>query len=556
MTNNKNQMNQMHTKPADEVYVNGRFYTVDAQRSWAEAVAISDGRFVYVGDHDGVQAYIGEETKVSDVAGKMVMPGLHDMHMHGVHGALGKLFHCKFPFTSSVEEIAEAVGAFAAANPHEAWVVGGAWLMSIAGEIDKAILDAVVPDRPVFLWDAGNHNAWVNSKALEVAGITRETPNPSDGIIGRDKHGNPTGLLLEGAAIRAWRHVPERTDEEHQQAILWLADTLNQLGITSIKEAAVDRATMRAYKALNDAGKLNLRVGCHFLWLTAFLADPDDLEPLLNDRHQYAGDRVQVEFLKLFLDGVPVARTAAMLKPYTGDDPATHDPHALLLVDPETLKEVLIRFDREGLLVKMHATGDASLRAALDAIEAARLFNGDSGIGHEIAHPQNVSSADLPRFAQLGAVPDLCPILWHPSRNKELNVKAAVGAERVERSWPIGSYHRSGAHLIAGTDWPAMAPTPNNWLGMQTMITREDPTGAVLGKLGDGEEIDLATAIEIYTINGAKAARHADRVGSIEVGKSADFIILDRNLFEISPHDIGRTQVLKTVLDGQTVWQQ
>jgi len=480
----------------------------------------------------------------------MAMPGLHDMHIHGVQGALSELYHCKFPFTASVTEIAQAVGSFAQANPDEAWVVGGAWLMSIADDIHKSILDEVCPERPVFLWDAAHHNAWLNSAALSTVSLTHDTE------IVRDISGEPTGLLLENAATEAWRAVPDRSPAEYEQAILWLAETLNALGVTAIKEAAVDRSIARAYKALNDAGKLNLRVGCHFLWLTSFMYDAGDMELLLKQRHQFAGERVQVDFLKLFLDGVPVARTAAMLEPYLGDDPETHDPYAQMLVDPETLKEVLIRFDREGLIVKMHATGDASLRAALDAIEAARIANGDSGLGHEIAHPQNVTATDLPRFAQLGAVPDLCPKLWHPSLNKENAVKLAVGAERVESSWPIGSYHQSGARMIAGTDWPAMAPTPNNWLGIQTMITRADPTGAVPGTLGENEAIDLPAAIEIYTINGAKSARHEARCGSIEVGKVADFIILDRNLFEISPHEIGGTKVLQTVLDGETVWER
>ncbi|MEM7347372.1 MAG: amidohydrolase family protein, partial [Chloroflexota bacterium] len=285
-----------------------------------------------------------------------------------------------------------------------------------------------------------------------------------------------------------------------------------------------------------------------------FIYNPDDLEPLYNDRHTFAGERVKVDFLKLFLDGVPIAKTACMLEPYLGDDPETHDPYELMLVDRETLKNVLVRFDREGILVKMHATGDASLRAALDAIEAARMTNGASGLGHEIAHPQNVHPDDLPRFAELGAVGDLCPKLWHPSLGKDQALTPIIGKERLARNWPIGSYHRSGAHLIGGTDWPAMNPTANNWPSIQTMITRQDPTGEVTGNLGKNEGIDLATAIEIFTINGAKAARHEDICGSIEVGKYADMIVLDRNLFKIPADEIGQTQVLQTILEGEVVY--
>ncbi len=535
---------------ADSVFRNGRIYTVDSAHSWAEAVAIKDGRFCYVGTSDAVAAFIGDSTQVIDLHGRMAMPGLHDMHIHGVQGALRVLFQCNFPFTASVTEIATAVADFAKERPDEDWIVGGAWLMNIAPEIHKSVLDAACPDRPVFLWDASHHNGWLNSAALALSDL-----DPTNEDVVRDANGAPTGLLLEGAATEAWRSVPDRSPADYQAAVTWLAQTLNQLGVTSIKEPAVDRAIAQAYKSLNDAGALNLRTGLHFLWETPFIYDADDMQPLVNDRQQYAGERVKVDFLKLFLDGVPVARTAAMLDPYIGDDPETHDPNALLLVDPETLKEILIRFDALGMTVKMHATGDASMRAALDAIEAARQANGDSGLGHEIAHPQHIASEDIPRVAALGVVPDLCPKLWHLDLNKVNAVTQALGAQRVHESWPLGDYHRTGAMMIAGTDWPAMAPTPSNWLGLQTLITREDPTGAVQGKLGENQELDLVTVIEIYTRNGAVAAGHAEDCGTIEVGKWADMIVLDRNLFEIPVTEIGATQVLRTVLEGETVWQ-
>ncbi|MFK7802663.1 MAG: amidohydrolase [Anaerolineae bacterium] len=542
------------TSFADVVYLNGRIYTVDAKHSWASAVAIKAGEFVYVGNDSGVANYIGPKTHRVDLEGRMVLPGLHDMHIHGVLGALNELYECQFPMASTADEIVEAVKLFAQENPKEAWIVGGAWLMEIKNEIDKGKLDAVCDDRPIFLWDAAHHNGWCNSKMLTVAGITQSTPDPAGGEIVRDPNGEPTGLLLETAAYQVAQSIPDRTPEEYQQGIKWLGEMLHSYGVTSIKEAAVNRSMAKAYKAADDLGMLQLRVGLHFLWITPFVYDPADLELLVMDRHRYAGDLVKVDFLKLFLDGVPVARTACMLEPYRGDDAETHDPYELMLVDRERLKDVLVRFDREGLIVKMHATGDAALRAGLDAIEAARLANGNSGLGHEISHPQNVHPADLPRFAQLGAVADLCPRLWHPSLNKERALIKAVSSEQIERSWPIGSYNRSGVQMIGGTDWPAMMPTANNWPSIQTLITREDPTGQVAGKLGENEEIDLATAIEIFTINGARAARHADVCGSIEVGKMADMIVLDRNLFEIPADQIGGTQVLKTIFNGEVVY--
>lgn len=540
---------------ADVVFCSGAIYTMDKERSWAEAVAVKNGRFLHVGTNQTVQAYIGPQTTVVNLDGKMAMPGIHDMHIHGAEGAINTLYSCQFPMTATVDEIVATVASFAKQPSHRDWIIGQAWAMNIVSHIHKSLLDAVVADRPVFLWDASHHNAWVNSKALELGGIDASTPNPNGGEIVRDTEGEPTGLLLENAATELHKIVPDHPHDLYQEALRWLAQMLNQLGVTSIKEAAVHRRMMEAYKALDDDNALNLRVGTHFLWLTPFIYDPTDLEALLADRHQFAGKRVSVDFLKLFLDGVPVTKTAAMLDPYVGDDPSTHDPHAMLLVAPKTLMDVLVRFDKEGLLVKMHATGDAALRVALDAIEAARQANGYSGPGHEIAHPQAVHPNDLPRFNQLQAVPDLCPILWRMSANHERLKVPVLGRVRAESHWPIRSYVESGAKPIAGSDWPAMVPDANPWPGIEAMITRQDPTGQFPGTLGENQEIDLATALEIYTINGAHALRHANLTGSIEVDKYADMIVLDRNLFAIPPTEIGGTKVLLTLLEGKVVYQ-
>ena len=539
---------------ADTIYHNGAIYTVDASRSWAEAVAIRDGKFIYVGSNQGVQSFRGPATEVVALGGKMAMPGLHDMHIHGVEGALKTLFECHLPYTASAQEIVQLVASYASTNHEREWIVGGAWVMQISADIHKSLLDAIVPERPVFLWDASHHNAWVNSKALELAGITCDTPDPAGGQFVRDEEGEISGLLLEHAATQLYRIIPPLPQEAYMEGIYWLAKMLNGLGVTSIKEAAANRQMLAAYKALDEAQALNLRVGTHLLWLTPFIYDPADMEALVRERQQYAGERVKVDFLKLFLDGVPVAKTAAMLEPYVGDDPASHDPYAMLLVDRETLQEVLIRFDGEGFTVKMHATGDASLRAALDAIEAARKANGYSGLGHEIAHAQTIHPDDLPRFKALEAVPDFCPILWHPSPNHELLKVPLLGRERAEASWPIRSLRDSGARAIAGTDWPAMVPNANNWPGIEAMITRQDPSGQTPGVLGNNQAIDLATALDIYTINGAHAARHAHLTGSIEVGKYADMIVLDRHLFEIPATEIGKTKVLLTILEGNVVF--
>jgi predicted amidohydrolase YtcJ len=541
--------------PADAVYRGGRIYTVDAARSWAEAVAISNGRFVAVGSDAEIAAYVGPNTRVVDLAGRMAMPGIHDMHAHPVQGGFQELVECSFPFTTPLDEVVERVRACAAKTPKGAWIRGGQWAAETL-ETDRpptrARLDAAAPDHPVFLIDSTYHNAWVNSRALALLGIDAKTPDPGGGVIVRDASGAPTGVLIDNAAYHAMKRLPVNTPEQYQAAIRWAVAKMNALGVVAMKDALADGHATRAYAALDRAGKLDMRVGTSRPWRASWTeSEADEARNLENWREDETA-RVRTGFAKIFVDGIPPTRTAAMLEPYAPDPKHAAGFKGALQHSPADLNAALVKLDALGLTVKMHATGDAALRAGLDAIAAARKANGDSGLRHEIAHAELASPPDVPRFARLGAIAELSPILWYPTPLVQVMAEV-IGRERANRFWPIKTLRDAGALLVYGSDWPSVVPTPSPWPGIEAMVTRRDPYGEEPGSLGPEQAIPLADALAIFTRNGASALRMEKESGSIEVGKSADLIVLDRNLFEIPPEEISDTRVLETVFEGRVV---
>ena len=543
-------------EPADTVYRHGRIYTVDGQNRWAEAVAIKDGRFTAVGPEAEVAALIGPHTRVVDLSGRMVMPGIHDMHIHPVEGGFQQLVECTFPFSTPLADIVAKVRACAAKTSKGTWIRGGQWAaetLETPTPPTLAMLDAATPDNPVFLIDSTYHNAWVNSRALKALGIDAATLDPKGGVIVRDtKSQAPTGILFDNAAYFAMKRLPKRSDADYQAAIKWSVARLNALGVTAMKDALADGYAVRAYAALDRAGELNLRVATSRPWRATWTET--DAEEARNRAH-WADDetpRVRTGFAKIFVDGIPPTRTAVMLEPYLPD--AKHSPG--FKGEPQhsqaDLDAALVELDKLGLTVKLHATGDGSARAALDAIAAARKANGNSGLRHEVAHAELVDPLDIPRFKAMDAVAELSPILWYPSPLVHVMAQV-IGRERANKFWPIKSMLDAGVTMIYGSDWPSVVPTPSPWPGIEAMVTRRDPYGEAPGALAPEQAIGLADALIIFTRNGAQAMRMQHDSGSIEVGKSADLIVLDQNLFEIAPEKISDTQVLETVFEGRVV---
>ena len=542
-------------EPADSVYRNGRIWTVDPANSWAEAVAIDDGRFVAVGSEAEVAPFVGPKTRVVDLAGRMAMPGIHDMHQHPVQGGFAELFECSFPFTTPLDAIVEKIRACAAKAPTGEWIRGGQWAAeTLEGKRPptRAMLDAAAPDNPVFLIDSTYHNAWVNSQALARLGIDAATPDPGGGVIVRDAKGAATGVLFDNATYGAMKRLPVRTDAQYQEAIRWAVAQVNALGVTAMKDALADGHAVKAYAALDRAGKLDMRVATSRPWRATWTESDADEARNLEHWKDDQTPRVRTGFAKIFVDGIPPTRTAALLEPYLPDPKHGAGFKGELQHSPADLDAALIRLDALGMTVKMHATGDAALRAGLDAIAAARKANGDSGLRHEIAHAELASPVDIARFAELGAIAELSPILWYPTPLVEVMAQV-IGRERADRFWPIKSMRDAKVRMVYGSDWPSVVPSPSPWPGIEAMVTRRDPYGIAPGALAPEQAIPLADALAIFTRNGALAMRLEQDTGSIERGKSADLIVLDRNLFEIPPEQIGETLVIETVFEGRVV---
>jgi predicted amidohydrolase YtcJ len=485
---------------ADLVFLSGSVYTVDPQRPWAQAVAIRDGLIVYVGD-DAIVA---------------------------------KLSACA-----------------ASGSRRGDWLIGGGWSIALFpdGNAPKSLLDEISLDFPIALMDENGHAVWVNSKALALGGVDRNTPDPPAGIIERDPQtGEATGTLRESATALIYDHVPEASDEQLLRGARWAVARLHRAGVTSVVDAAVGEAHLRAYAALADAGELDLRVVACIEVGSDLIGDSDRAEQLVEERGAYRRKQLDPDCIKLFADGVLEGETAAMLEPYVGRPGYRGEP----TFDDPKLHALVARFDALGLQVHVHAIGDAAVRSSLDAFEAARAANGPSDHRHNIAHVQLVHPDDVPRFAELGVIANFQFVWAYPDEYvTELN-QPVIGDERMRWMYPIGSIHRAGGRIVLGTDWNVSPP--DALPGIEVGLLRRDPTGVIDATLNENEGVDLATLIEAYTANGAFVMHQDDETGTIAVGKAADLVVLERNLFEIAPEEIGEVRVLETFVGGRTVY--
>ena len=548
---------------ADLILRNGRIYTVDAMRSRASAAAISKGRFVAVGDESAVQSFMGAATEVADLGGRMVMPGIVDIHAHILMGGQAELFDLNFSSACDVEEICAAVRGSAAKSAPGAWIVGAQWggdkLSALNLAESLARLDEAAEGHPVLLRDDSYHSRWCSSEALRLAGVTRDTPDPAGGEIGRDpRSGDLTGVMIETAAgvvDRALAQSGRYTPEMDRAAIARSIETLNAFGVTAFLDAASTKEMMAALKGLDDRGALTAWAACSMPvvappFLSGILGDA-----LIAHREKYRSRHVRPDFVKVFLDGAAAFRTAAFHEAYLPDAVRGSCFRGATAMSVPELIRWLAKCERMGLSMKIHCAGDAAVTQALDAIEVVRSFNGQTNLIHQIAHANYVAPADVQRFGELGVVADLSPVMWRPTSFLEAH-KAAIGAERAGRLSPVHDLLLSGALMCGGSDWPVV-PSPDPWKGIAGIVTRRNPSA----ESGDGtlwpeQALDLASALEIYTINGARAMQLADVTGSIEVGKSADFIVLDRDLFETPPDEIADTKVLAAYFEGRPVFER
>jgi len=533
---------------ADAVYRNGRIYTVDAERSWAEAVAVSGGRIVYVGSNDGADAHIGSGTQVVDLHGRMMLPGLQDSHIHPIGGGV-EASACSLNGLPGLPEYRTAIAEYAAAHPDVPWILGGGWAMSVfgpGGSPDRAIIDELVPDRPVFLTSQDGHTGWANSVALDIAGITKDTPDPVDGRIDRDPEtGEPSGALQEGAMKLMTRHIPASTLEDRLAGLRYSIEMLNGYGITAIQDAIVDEEALATYKAMEDRGGLSLHVVGAIWW------DRDrgmeQVPEIIALRDKYSHGEIDAGTVKIMQDGVMENYTAAMLEPYL----VPSGTRGIPMVEPALLRKVVTRLDAEGFQVHFHAIGDAAIRQCLDAVEEALLENGQLGHRHHIAHLQLIDPDDIPRFGELDVVANFQPLWAYADPYiTELTIPF-IGEERARWMYPIKSVQDAGGRIAFGSDWSVSSANPYH--EMETAITRKSSEDSDMDSFLPEQRIDLETAIAAFTINAAFVNRNEDDTGSIETGKSADLVVLDQNLFEIEPADISETRALLTLFEGRPV---
>jgi predicted amidohydrolase YtcJ len=540
------------TKPsvADLALQGGAIYTMDGARSWAQTIAIDDGRIVYVGNDAGARPYIGPQTKVVDLKGRMVVPGMQDVHVHPISGGI-EANGCDLNAATTVEEYVATIKKYAEAHPDDPWIKGGGWAMSAFGPgalARKELIDAVVPDRPVILWSRDGHTTWVNSKALEVAGITKDTPDPADGRIDRDpKTGEASGSLQEGASSLVADKAPPDTDATRDAGLRYAIKMLNGYGITGVQDASVNEEDLKTYQRLDEAKELSLHVVGSIWWERD--QGLDQIEGIKKLRSDYTGGNVDAATVKIMQDGVMENYTAVVLEPYKlkGKDGVRGIP----MVEPELLKKAVTQLDADGFQVHFHAIGDGAVRQALDAIEAARTANGDLGHRHHISHLQLIHPDDQPRFRKLGVVANFQPLWAYADAYVTDLTLPFISKQTAAYMYPIASMERSGAVVAFGSDWSVS--TANPFEEMETAITR-------MGSLGDTdtpfipeEAIGLPEALAAFTINAAYTNRNDKHSGSLEVGKRADLAVLDRNLFETAPSDISDTKVLLTLFGGKPV---
>jgi predicted amidohydrolase YtcJ len=545
--------------PADLVFTGGSVFTAGAASSSPGAVAVRDGAIVAIGGADEIAAHIGSGTEVIDTTGRLLMPGFQDSHAHPVQGGI-ELLQCDLTGAADAADCLRRIGDYATANPDEEWILGAGWSMEFfeGGTPTAALLDAVVPDRPVLLSNRDHHGSWVNTRALELAGITAATPDPADGRIERDAAGNPSGTLHEGAANLLAAVRPRVSADLAYRGLLRAQRELLAHGITSWQDALVGDGlgmpdAFEIYLRAIAEGSLVARVTGALWWERDRGAE--QLPELVARRERVAAAadpaRLHMPTVKIMVDGVAENFTAAITSPYldAGGSPTANS--GISFIAPAALAEYATALDAAGFELHFHALGDRAVREALDALEAARSANGARASRHQLAHLQIVAESDVPRFAELDAVANLQP-LWacHEPQLDELTLPFLDPA-LADRQYPFGELDRAGARFAAGSDWPVSSADP--LAGARIAVTRVRPESDAEPLGGREQALSLATALTAYTAGGAWVNGREAYTGRIEPGFRADLVVLDRDPFG-DPAALDDTRVLSTWIDGRCVY--
>jgi len=542
-------------KYADVVFYNGIVYTADTKRSIYEAVAIADGEILFVGSNSEVKNYTGDQTKVIDLGGKMVLPGFFDSHTHVSLGGAEALFTVKLNGCSSQEEVLEKVNTFFEENRDAKTIVGVGWGNSIGTGIGprKDSLDQVSRRVPICLYSEDHHSIWVNSKALEVAGITKETVDPKGGVIERDPvTGEPSGTLRESAMNLVTDTIPDYTVEEYKEAILYYQTVAAAYGITSAHEPFMKNGNaIAAYSELEKEGELTIR------YRNSLFVDPNkginQVAELVAEREKHKnGKYFNTNSAKFFIDGVVEGGTAYLEEPYEHID-----SRGELVWDPEDYKKTAAELHKEKFTIHVHSIGDASTRITLDGLDYAKSQGEPFDDRHAITHLQLVNTEDITRMKKLNIVAVPNPYWFMKEPNYYFDIEEPyLGKERAERQYPMKSLIDAGIIAASASDYPVTLNfNPLN--GIQLGVTR-----IAVGKTDEHlinnpkERTSLTNMIDSFTINGAYSLKTDHITGSIEKGKKADLIVLDQNLFEIAESEITQAKVLLTLFEGKEVYRE
>jgi predicted amidohydrolase YtcJ len=534
--------------PAELIIHNARVFTggepIDG------AVAIEAGRILLVGGWADVRRTASPHTESIDAGGGLLTPGFIDAHVHPISGGL-KTLNCSLQDAATLSEATDMVAAYASQHPDREWIWGGGWAMSWFehGLPSAAALDRIVADRPVFLYNRDGHAAWLNSKALELAGINASTPDSFDGRIERRSDGSPQGTLHEGAMGMAEAILPEPAPTDLERALLAGQEYLLAFGITGWQDADVQPPQDAAYVAIAQRGELVASV-VGALWWDRYRG-LEQVEELLGRRTLMA-PRYRPTSVKLMLDGVAENFTAAMLEPYRDGTGVATGNAGIDFIEPAKLGEIVTVLDRLGFQCHFHAIGDRAVRNALDSVESVRKANGDTGLMHHIAHIQFVHDDDIERFRTLRVAAN-AQAYW-ACHEPQLDVLTLPYVDRAQaqRLYPFGRLLRSGAQLVMGSDW--YVSTPNPMLQAEVAVTRRPPGDLDSAPLLPESSLSLAEALRAFTLGSATINRVDDRVGSIEAGKDADLVIFDRDPFRDGP--IGETEVVNTFIRGNVVYER
>ena len=537
-----------------KAYINGSIHTFDENLTVTESILVKDGVIELVGSQADVIKNTDESIEIIDLQGRMMMPSFHDAHAHPIWNGMDFL-QCSVFDLLTINEIQDRIRACLEEDhvKTSGWVVGAGLNAGLfpAANPNKSLFDEVSEDIPIYIEMSDGHNALVNTKALELAGINRDTKDPFKGIIERNPiTGEPSGTLREPSAMNLIADVlPTETSELRLNGLIYAQNLASSFGITSMIDAAVNEPYLISFKDLAEKGELNLRItACIEYGRQHYVQEFSGFEDVYKRRSEFEHPRINTNCVKIFIDGVLEGQTGAILEPYLDSG-----SYGQLYFSQDELNNAIARFDANGTQVMTHAIGDRAVRSVLDAYQHAIKTNGMENNKHHISHLQLIHEEDIPRFSELNISANFQAAWALPDEwITEINIPE-LGVERVNRMYPIRSIHDSGGTIVGGSDWAVT--TMNPLIAIETAVTRQDPSNRVEGTLNAKERMDLTEMLKAYTINAAEVMHQGHLTGSIEVGKFADLIILEKNLYKIPLKEIGEVRVIETVLEGNTVFR-